>query len=56
VPFQQKGTFDAIVQQYNLRKGDPGRGGQVSWQKAVKSWYCSPEVAQLFGQFNPVAA
>jgi hypothetical protein len=56
VPFPQKSAFDAIVSQYSLTKGDPTRGGQVSWQKAVKSWYCSPEVAQLFGQFNPVAA
>jgi hypothetical protein len=56
VPYPQKATFDAIVQQYNFRKGDPNNGGQVSWQKAVKSWYCSPEVAQAFAQFNPVSA
>lgn len=56
VPFPQKGAFDAIVQQYNFTKGDPGRGGQVSWQKAVKSWYCAPEIAQAFAQFNPVVA
>lgn len=55
VPFPQKGAFDAIVQQYNFTKGDPGRGGQVSWQKAVKSWYCAPEIAPAFAQFNPVA-
>lgn len=56
VPFPQKGAFDAIVAQYSFTKGDPGRGGQVSWQKAVKSWYCSPEIAQAFAQFNPVVA
>lgn len=56
VPFPQKGAFDAIVAQYGIRKGDPGRGGQVSFQKATKSWYCAPEVAQAFGQFSPVPA
>jgi hypothetical protein len=56
VPFQQKGAFDAIVAQYGFTKGDPTRGGQVSWQKGVKSWFCSPEVAQAFAQFNPMAA
>lgn len=56
VPFPQKGTFDAIVAQNGVRKGDPGGGGQVSFQRASKSWYCSPEVAQLFSQFQPVPA
>jgi hypothetical protein len=56
VPFPQKAAFDGIVQQYGITKGDPFKGGQVSWQKGVKSWYCSPEVAQAFAQFNPVAA
>lgn len=56
VPFPQKASFDAIVSQYNFRKGDPNNGGQVSWQKAVKSWYCAPEIAQAFAQFNPVVA
>jgi hypothetical protein len=56
VPYPQKPVFDGIVAQNNVRKGDPGRGGQVSFQKASKSWYCSPEVAQLFGQFQPVPA
>lgn len=56
VPFQQKGAFDGIVQQYNLKKGDPFKGGQVSWRKEQKFWACAPDVAQLFGQFSPVAA
>ncbi|WP_143659426.1 hypothetical protein [Streptomyces sp. MP131-18] len=56
VPFPQKGAFDAIVAQYNIRKGDPNNGGQVSFQKAVKSWYCAPEVAQAFAQFTPTPA
>jgi hypothetical protein len=56
VPFPQKGAFDAIVAQYGFRKGDPNGGGQVSFQKAVKSWYCAPDIAQAFAQFNPVAA
>lgn len=56
VPFKQKPQFDAIVTQYSLRKGDPDRGGQVSFQKVTKSWYCSPEVAGAFPMFNPVPA
>lgn len=51
-----KPGFDAIVAQYQLRKADPTAGGQVSFQKTSKSWYCSGEVAQLFGQFQPVPA
>jgi len=56
VPFQQKATFDGIVTQYGLKKGDPFKGGQVSWRKEQKFWACAPEVAQAFAQFNPVAA
>jgi hypothetical protein len=56
VPFPQKASFDAIVSQYNFRKGDPAKGGQVSWQKEVKSWFCAPDIAQAFAQFNPVVA
>lgn len=56
VPFPKKPQFDGIVQQYGIVKGDPGRGGQVSFQKASKSWYCAPEVAQVFAQFQPVPA
>lgn len=56
VPFPQKGAFDGIVQQYNIQKGDPSRGGQVSFQKATKSWYCAGEVVQAFAQFSPVPA
>lgn len=56
VPFPQKATFDAIVSQNNFRKGDPGRGGQVSWRKEQKFWACAPEVAQAFAQFSPVPA
>lgn len=56
VPFPQKGAFDAIVQQNGFRKGDPNNGGQLSWQKERKSWYCAPEVAGAFQQFSPVPA
>lgn len=56
VPFPQKAAFDAIVSQNNFRKGDPGRGGQVSWRKEQKFWACSPEIAQAFAQFSPVPA
>lgn len=56
VPFPQKGAFDGIVAQYGIRKGNPGGGGQVSFQKEAKSWYCSPEVVGAFSQFSPMAA
>jgi hypothetical protein len=56
VPFKQKPMFDAIVAQNGFRKGDPTGGGQLSWQKERKSWYCSPDVAQAFAQFSPVPA
>lgn len=56
VPFKDKAAFDAIVAQYSFRKGDPGRGGQVSWRKEQKFWACAPEVAQAFAQFSPVPA
>lgn len=58
VPFgPQKNAFDAIVAQYSFRKGDPGKGGQVSFQKEpVKSWFCSPDVVGAFTQFSPTSA
>lgn len=62
VPFKPRGNnpgkpgFDAIVQQYNFRKADPSNGGQVSFQKGNKTWYCAPDIAGAFAQFNPVAA
>lgn len=56
VPFKQKPQFDAIVAQYGLRKGDPNNGGQVSFQKGNKTWYCAPDVAGAFAAFSPVAA
>lgn len=56
VPFKSKPQFDAIVAQYNLRKADPGSGGQVSFQKANKTWYCAPDVVGAFQQFQPVPA
>lgn len=62
VPFKPKGNnpgkpgFDQIVSQYSFRKGDPNNGGQVSFQKAVKSWYCAPDIAGAFAAFSPVPA
>ncbi|NJP50063.1 hypothetical protein HCJ93_08255 [Streptomyces sp. SBST2-5] len=56
VPFKQKSTFDGIVAQYQLRKGRPSEGGQVSFNKADKSWYVDPQYAGAFSQFNPVPA
>jgi hypothetical protein len=62
VPFKPQGSnpgkpgFDGIVTQYQLRKGRPSEGGQLSFNKADKSWYVSPEVAGAFPQFSPVPA
>jgi hypothetical protein len=62
VPFKPQGSnpgkpaFDGICAQYQLRKGRPTEGGQLSFNKADKSWYVSPEVAGAFPQFSPVPA
>jgi hypothetical protein len=56
VPFPQKGAFDAITVQHQMRKGRPTEGGSFSFQKADKSWYVSPQYAGAFPQFNPVPA
>ncbi len=56
VPFPKKGQFDGIVQQYQMRKGRPTEGGSVSFNKADKSWYVSPQYAGAFGDFSPVPA
>ncbi|MFJ2650839.1 hypothetical protein ACIO1C_29490 [Streptomyces sp. NPDC087420] len=51
-----KAAFDALVTQYGMRKGRPTEGGQVSFNKANKSWHVTPEAVQAFGQFTPVPA
>lgn len=62
VPFKPQGNnpgkpaFDGICAQYQLRKGRPTEGGQLSFNKADKSWYVSPDVAGAFPQFSPVPA
>lgn len=62
VPFKPQGAnpgkpaFDGIVAQYQLRKGRPTEGGQLSFNKADKSWYVSPDVAGAFPMFSPVPA
>ncbi|MFG3509688.1 hypothetical protein ACGF5F_29770 [Streptomyces sp. NPDC047821] len=56
VPYPQKSQFDAIVAQHQLRKGRPSEGGQLSWNKAEKSWMAAPDIAGYFQQFNPVPA
>lgn len=56
VPFQKKGAFDGIVAQYQVRKGRPTEGGSLSFNKADKSWYVSPQVAGAFGEFSPMPA
>lgn len=56
VPFPKKGAFDGICAQYQFRKGRPSEGGQYSWNKGAKAWFCSPDIAGAFGQFSPVPA
>lgn len=56
VPYPKKATFDGIVTQYQMRKGRPTEGGQLSFNKADKSWYVDPQYAGAFGQFSPVPA
>ncbi|MBA2951463.1 hypothetical protein [Streptomyces himalayensis] len=56
VPFKQKGVFDGITAQYQMRKGRPSEGGQFSFNKADKSWYVDPRYAGAFDQFQPVPA
>ncbi|MEW1547500.1 hypothetical protein [Streptomyces tsukubensis] len=60
VPFPQKAAFEAIVAQYQMRKGRPSENGQYSWNKGdrsgVKGWHIHPQYTQAFGQFTPVPA
>lgn len=56
VPYPQKGKFDELTAQYQMRKGRPSEGGSFSFNKADKSWYVSPQYAGAFGQWNPVPA
>lgn len=62
VPFRPQGNnpgkpgFDQLTQQYSMRKGRPGEGGQFSFNSANKTWYIAPEAAPSFGVFNPVPA
>lgn len=56
VPFKAKSAFDGVVAQYQMRKGRPSEGGQLSFNKADKSWYIDPQYAGAFAQWNPVPA
>lgn len=56
VPFKDKAAFDAIVAQYQMRKGRPTEGGNLSFNKDNKSWYIAPEYAGAFPQFSPMPA
>jgi hypothetical protein len=56
VPYPKKNAFDAIVQQYQMKKGRPTEGGLVSFNKADKSWYVAPSHAGAFSDFQPVPA
>lgn len=56
----QKAQVDAVADQFGIPKGDASKGGKYNFYdltpsgQPAKSWYCAPEVAQAFGQFNPV--
>lgn len=60
VPFPKKGEFEAICNQYQMRKGRPTEGGQYSFNKGdragVKGWHVAPDYAGAFPMFNPVPA
>lgn len=61
VPYP-KGTdqLHALAQQYGIPKGNPDKNGKYNFWGLTpsgqpgKAWYCAPEVAQAFQQFNPV--
>lgn len=60
VPFKDKGAFEAICNQYQMKKGRPSEGGQFSFNKGdrygVKGWHVHPQYAGAFPQFSPVPA
>lgn len=58
----RKEQVDAIAQQMGIPKGNPNKGGAYNFfgltpgGQPGKSWYCSPQAAQAFAQFNPMPA
>lgn len=58
----RKEQVDAVAGQYGIPKGNPAKGGKYNFWGLTptgqpgKAWYCAPEVAQAFAQFNPVPA
>lgn len=61
VPFPGgKDQLHALAAQAGIPKGNPSKGGMYNFfglapsGQPGKAWYCAPEVAQAFGQFNPM--
>jgi hypothetical protein len=53
----RKEQVDAVAGQAGIPKGNPSKGGHYNFfGLPQKSWYCSPQAAQAFAQFNPVPA
>jgi hypothetical protein len=58
----RKEQVDAVAAQFGVPKGNPSKGGAYNFfgltpsGQPGKAWYCSPEAAQVFAQFNPMAA
>lgn len=63
VPYP-KGTdqLHALAQQSQVPKGNPDKGGMYNFWglspsgQPGKAWYCAPQVAPVFAQFNPMPA
>lgn len=52
-----KQQMDATAGQYGIPKGNPNKGGKYNFFKAPSTgWYCAPDVAGAFAQYNPVPA
>lgn len=63
VPFPGgKDQLHALAQSMNIPKGNPAKGGVYNFfglnpaGQPGKAWYCAPEAAQAFAQFNPMVA
>lgn len=58
----RKEQVDAIAQQAGVPKGNPNKGGAYNFfgltpsGQPGKAWYCSPQAAPVFAQFNPTPA
>jgi hypothetical protein len=58
----RKEQVDALAQAAGVPKGNPSKGGAYNFfgltpgGQPGKAWYCSPQAAPVFAQFNPMVA